>query len=118
MIDQPQKTPQESADELSGALEHNTSALNRVRRRYWVNSFLVAAILIISGIVVKLDYDGRVDQCIGVNSVRSELDDKFQSVGDYLRSLDVDSPETDQLADIISEDLQRRDCSDIAWIGR
>lgn len=112
------RTPQESAEHLAESLDSNTEAVNSLRKRYrWVLGLVVVVALTL-GVVIKFNYDGNVERCKGGNELRVEQDEKWQAVSDYLEERGVgDDPDGRGLLAILSEDSERRDCTNINWLG-
>lgn len=110
----------ESLEELVHAVDENTNVLRRVKRRYRLAISLVLAIALVFGLSVKFNYDGAVGRCEAANELRTEIDEKFQSVADSIISINEGpiSPETQLVIDVLSSDLEPRDCSTVDWLGR
>lgn len=110
----------EAADELAHSLDENTTALNRVRRRYRLTMALIVLVAATLFLEVKFNYDGNVSQCKNANYLRDQIDSKWDAITLFLeesRSYD-DDPEGKAFLTLLSQDLARQDCSEIDWLGR
>lgn len=113
------RTPQQSADNLSRSLDENTAALGRVQKRYRLVVALIVAVALTLGIAIKFNYDGNVQRCESGNELRADIDYKFDSITEYLETLGVgDEPDEVAFLELLSGDLEQRDCSEINWLGR
>lgn len=116
---QPIRTPQESADHLADALDENTTALNRLKRRYRLTLLFIAALFMAFGFTLKFNYDGNVGRCQTGNELRAEINEKFQKLTVPLDAGGVgDTPQGQELLITLREDLTPNDCSSINWLGR
>lgn len=109
-----------AADHLAEAVEENTEALDRVRKKYRVTLAFLAVVALTLAMTIKFNYDGNVSRCESGNELRSEIDTKFQSISTGLRIAvgpDLTTAE-EEFLDLLDDQLPPRDCSDINWLGR
>lgn len=109
-------TPQAQADRLVDALNQNTHALKSVKRRYRWSLFMTALLALTLVFVVYSNHESDIDSCRNNNAVRSDIDNKFGSIADFLDEAISDTPENREFIQIVRSNLQRRNCSDIGWI--
>lgn len=109
----------EAADHLTEALEQNTRALDRVRRKYRLTLALLAAVALTLALVIKFNHDSNVNRCESGNELRAEIDIKFQSISEALEiTIDGELSQAEQdFIDLLADELPPRDCSNIGWIG-
>jgi hypothetical protein len=110
-------TPEVKADRLTAALRENTDALRHVKNRYRWSLVLSAFLAFTLAVVILFNYQGNVNRCESGNDLRGEIDDKLQSLGDFLTPLVNDNPANQEFIALLTEDFPRRDCSDVSWLG-
>lgn len=113
-------TALEEAERLSHALDENTEALERVRRKYrWVMA-LVAVVAFTLLTVTKFNYDGNVSRCEGGNELRVEIDEKWDAISEFIEANSTDgiSEAEREFLDLLTENLEPRNCNSINWLGQ
>lgn len=122
----PIQITEDSLDRLGVRVVENTDALrgvqtrlNKVQTRSQRTLKLLVAIVLLIGGVLKVNYDGIVDRCDSGNELRSQIDEKFQGLGDAAAAAGFgSSPEEQEILVEIEQDLTPRDCEGINWLGR
>lgn len=108
-----------AADHLAEAVEENTEALNRVRRRYWLTFVAVALVAVTLMFSIKVNYDGNISRCETGNQLRQEIDAKFDRVAEALEKLtegEITQNEREFFS-ILESNLEPRDCSATSLFG-
>jgi hypothetical protein len=110
-------TPEARADRLVEALHENTDALHSVKRRYRWTLALTALLALTLVYVLYSNHEANVETCESSNEIRADIDEKFGSIGGFLRTAINDTPENREFIIIVTTNLPARDCSDISWIN-
>lgn len=113
------RSPQEAAEQLARSLDKNTAALGRIQRRYRLVVALIATVALTLGVAIKFNYDGNVARCESGNELREDIDAKWDAITDFLEERGSgEGPDGERFLMLLSQDLEKRDCSAINWLGR
>lgn len=110
----------EAADHLSESLDGFTRTIESVTTRQRVLQAVLAVVVVTLLSVMYFNYDGAVSRCKTGNELREQIDTKFGSVAEALEATAEGpiSPQDRAFLDLLSDELEPRDCSDINLLGR
>lgn len=111
--------PIKVAKDLTDALEENTKELTKVRKRYRYSMALILLLILIFGFAVKSKHDSEISNCRRGNDLRSQVDQKFGSIADFIK---VNTPAerfsdtTQAFLDLLNSNFPTRNCGDVGWL--